>query len=595
MKLFRKFTAIALIAILSFCQSGCSNKFFNNETKEATSGSEAATSDSLQAFDDFTNELFAKIAVQNTLNLHSLVQTPENYGISNYEVTLGSFKTEDLISESDYSNDIRQLKTFDRNELSTSQQITFDELTEYFETEAEYGDLYMFWTQLTPTTGIQVSLPIIFAEYSFDKKTDIDNYIALLTQTDRYFGELIDFERLRSEKGLFMEDSIADQVIDQCNTFLNNSNNNYLLTTFNDRIDAVSGLTEQEKSDYKAANVTAVNTHVLPAYSSLVTGLTALKGSNKYAGGLCNSPSGKEYYEYLLKSQLGWSKSVDELDALLDKYINLGMLQMSALMTKTPTILDNFDSFSFSLTDPQAILTDLKQKIQTDFPVGPDIDYKIKYIDKSLEAYSSPAMYFLPQIDNFSENAIYINNANSELSTLYATLAHEGYPGHMYQSTYFASLDPSPIRTLLRPNGFVEGWASYCELYSYALADSSDNSLNLLMQANYQTILMIYSKVDIGINYYGWTLSDTQDYLAKYNITDTATINKIYETMVAEPCNYPKYSIGCAAFMEFKNTAQTSLGDKFDIKEFHRFLMELGPVQFDIVEKELQSWITKQQ
>lgn len=597
MNLFKKIAAVLLIASLAFSQTGCKNSNTDNTGTQSNTSYEgtAAAISKQQTFDKFTDDLFANIASQNTLNLHNLVQHPENYGISDYEVTLGSCNIEDLTDLSDYTDALEQLGEFDRNQLSESQQLTFDQLTEYFNREVEYSDLYLYWTQLTPTTGIQVSLPIIFAEYGFDEKVDIDNYIELVSQTDTYYKELITFEKLRAKSGLFMEDAIADKVIGQCETFFASaSDNSLLITTFNERIDTFEGLTAQEISDYKIANADAVNNHLYPAYSYLAKELTALKGTNKYAGGLANSPDGKSYYEYLLKSDLGWSKSVDELDTLLDKYLNLSMLQITALATKDPKAMDGFSTFSFSLTDPQAILTDLKKKIQADFPDAPAVDYQIKYIDKSLEEYASPAMYFLPQIDNFTENAIYINNSNTDLASLYAILAHEGYPGHMYQTTYFNSLNPSPIRSFLSSSGFVEGWATYCEQYAYNLADSSNRTLNSIMQANSQAMLLLETKIDLGINYYGWDRAKTALYLAKYNITDSATITEIYETMVSEPCLYPKYALGCIGFLEFKNTAQSALGDKFKIKEFHRFLMELGPVSFDIVEQKLQTWISSQ-
>lgn len=586
MKLFKQFAVLLLIFILSISQISCTSSSARND---ASDGTVSATD--LKDFNTFTNSLFAELAPKSTINLHSLVEHPENFGIENYEITLGSYKIEDLDQTTECINILNKLKEFDRSKLSRPQQLTYDQLLDYFETELEYSDLYLFYTELTPTTGVQVSLPVVFSEYSLKSKTDINNYITLLNQTDGYFKELMDFEKLRAEKGMFMEDSIADKVIDQCQTFLNNTDNNYLITTFDERINALTDLSDTEKNEYKAANQDAVNNHVIPAYKQIIENVKELKGSNEYPGGLCNYPNGSKYYEYLLTSELGWSKSVDELNALLDKYINLSMLQMSTIIAKDSTLIDKVGNFSFQITEPKKIMSDLTEKIKKDFPDPPSVNYDIKYVDKSLEDYSSPAMYFLPQIDNYTDNAIYINNANCDLKTLYSTLAHEGYPGHMYQSTYFASLNPSPIRLMLRPGGYLEGWASYCELYSYTLPESNNTQLNLLMQSNYEAILMLYSKVDLGINYYKWTLEDTTKFLAKYGFTDTEVAKEMYQTMIAEPCNYPKYSLGCIAFLELKNNAQAQLGDKFNAKEFHKFIMDLGPIQFDIIEKKLQSWI----
>ena len=106
-------------------------------------------------------------------------------------------------------------------------------------------------------------------------------------------------------------------------------------------------------------------------------------------------------------------------------------------------------------------------------------------------------MYFMPQIDNLDINSIYINSAGTDSSDLYPTLAHEGYPGHLYQTQYFASTSPSLIRNVIKPGGYIEGWASYVEVHSYEYA--GDNTLlNSLVQCNYALILCLYAKGDIG-------------------------------------------------------------------------------------------------
>lgn len=596
----KKLTAVLLVLTMVLSLAGCQLPWNNDaeqttQSEQLTPPAQSYANEDLDEFNSFTDDFFRANIVQNTLNMHSFVKDPSKYGIDSYDVSLGSFKVEDLDSTSEYVDCLNELKGFDRSQLSQSQQLTYDEMKEYLETELEYSDLYTFWGQLTPTSGVQTSLPMLFSEYSFDKKQDIDDYIALISQTDRYYQELIDFEKLRSEQGYFMEDTIADKVIDQCQTFIDTmKTDNYLVTTFNSRIDAFSGLTSEEVSTYKAANEAAVKEHVIPAYQILVEGLKGLKGTNKYQGGLANYPNGKKYYEYLLDSELGWNKSVEELDGLLDEYLQKELLSMSILVKKDSTLLDGTSDFSFVLTDPNQILTDLSEKLKTDFPDPPQVDYEVKYIDKSLEEYSNPAMYIIPQIDNYTDNVIYINGSNKDTSTLYATLAHEGYPGHMYQSTYFASTNPSAIRYLIRPSGYLEGWASYVEAYSYDLEDSQNKNLNTVMKDNYLATLMLYSKVDIGVNYYGWTVDDTSKFLSQYGFSDASIAKQMYEAMEAEPGVYPKYSLGCVAMMELRNTAESALGSNFSAKEFHRFLMETGPAQFDIIEDRLQEWIDAQ-
>ena len=199
-------------------------------------------------------------------------------------------------------------------------------------------------------------------------------------------------------------------------------------------------------------------------------------------------------------------------------------------------------------------------------------------------------MYFTPQLDNISVNSIYINPSESDSNTLYATMAHEGYPGHMYQMTYFTASNPNPIRFILQPNGFVEGWATYCELHSYSYANTGNDKLNSLAVANYATILCLYAKMDIGINYYGWDESNTASFLSDYGFDNTVA-KTIFNSIVSEPANYCKYVLGYIGFSELKETAQSRLGDKFNLKEFHKFIMDLGPVTFDTLNERLDQWI----
>ena len=322
--------------------------------------------------------------------------------------------------------------------------------------------------------------------------------------------------------------------------------------------------------------------------------LTSLKGSNRYSGGLCNYPDGSRYFEYILSSTLGWSKSVDEYDKLVDSYLKKYMLKMQSLALKDSSILDKFDTFSFNMTDPVGILTDLKKRITDDFPEIPDVNYNIKYVSKALEDYTSPAMYFIPQLDNLDVNSIYINSSGTSASELYPTLAHEGYPGHMYQTQYFAATNPDWIRYILAPGGYVEGWASYVEVLSYNYAQTGNDALNKMYAANYATVLCLYAKGDIGVNYYGWSEDDVYRFISQYGFDDKSVAHEMYYAFVSDPGNYCKYVLGMLGFEQLKTKAQSELSDKFNLKNFHQYILDMGPVQFDILFNNLDAWIKKE-
>lgn len=221
------------------------------------------------------------------------------------------------------------------------------------------------------------------------------------------------------------------------------------------------------------------------------------------------------------------------------------------------------------------------------FPEPPDADVQIKYVQKSLEEYLSPAFYMIPAIDNTQNNVIYINAGHipDDLS-LFTTLAHEGYPGHLYQNVYYMNQNPDPIRCLLGYGGYTEGWATYSEMMSYYFAPVPKENA-VIMQKNTSILLGLYALADMGIHYDGWDLSDTIDFFSNYGITGSDTVSEIYNLIISDPANYLKYYIGYLEFLELKKYAIKEWGDDFTQERFHRIVLETGPAPFKILRRQI--------
>lgn len=583
-KINKKYLAvILLLLVLIVSTSGCST-FTKNKTNKNP-----------QDFDTFLNQVFTTEVQSDTITLNYSLANPENYGIVDPEVTLGHYSVpyieESLATSENY---LEALNQFDYDSLSDEQKLTYDIYKEELKQELKSGDFILYNECLGPTTGTQAQLPMLLAEYNFYDKEDIATYIALLPNIYDYFKEIAEFEKQKSAAGLFMNDKVADSIIDQCETFIGDKENNYLIELFNDKVADFAGLTETEISDYQKANKDGIQNYVIPAYELLITALTDLKGTGTNDGGLCHYDKGKEYYEYLIATNTGSSKSVSELKDMLDASIISNMTKLSSLMTKDTSVYDTVMSLSYSLTDPNEIVDYLKTAIEKDFPVSADVNCSIKYVPESLQDHLSPAMYLIPAIDNYDNNVIYINeNPDYDLTQIFPTIAHEGYPGHLYQSVYFRESQPAAIRSLFNFGGYVEGWATYVEYYSYHMTDFSEN-VAAFLEAEMAANMALYCRLDMGIHYDGWSLSDTASYLKGYNITDEDTVRLLYNTMLEEPALYPQYGIGYLEIMELRETASEALGDDFVLKDFHTFLLDVGPAQFDIIADRLDSWIKNQ-
>ena len=571
--------SFCLITII-LCLSLSSCNIFHKQAKEQ------------KQFDAFMNNLFIEEVKADSLSLNYSLAKPEDYGITDIQATLGEYSIDQMREELSVSeNHLSSLSEYNYEKLTGDQQLTYDIVKEYLETGLILGDYTYYREILGPTTGIQAQLPILLAEYSFYERKDIDEYLDLLPCVYDYFEDISKFEREKSARGLFMNDDVAGRIIEQCNAFIADPENNFLIGYFNEKIEAYDDLTQKEKKNYEIANAIAVIDYVIPAYQLLIDTLSELTGTGTNNAGLYYYPKGKEYYEILTRYKTGSGKSMEEIIQMLDSAIDNGLIKMTALNLTDRKLMDKYSEFtSFPLTDPEDILSDLKKDIRKDFPSAVNVNCDIKYVPASLSDYLSPAMYLIPPIDNYENNNIYINGADKDiLSMIYTTVAHEGYPGHMYQCVYFRSQNPSPIRNILDFTGYDEGWATYVELYSYQYAGIDENLADLLA-ANNVVILCMYARTDIGIHYQGWTKNTAVNYIKNY-IDNTETAARIYSTLLEEPAIYLPYAIGYLEIDELKTKAEVTFGDDFVAKEFHQFLLDIGPAQFDIIENRMERWM----
>lgn len=535
-------------------------------------------------FEAYTEELFCSEVSSNTINLHYTLKNPEDYGITEDAAGLGSFETDTDMVKASVENMRRSLEDFSYDNLDLQNKITYDILEYQIKAAEQSADFILYEEPLGLVSGVQTQFPVVLSEYQFYDSQDVETYLELLEMTGAYFDSLIKFEREKSSAGLFMADYALDTVIEQCQAFLDMGDGNYLYSTFVDRIKDVNELTEEEKSDYIQDNALAVSDCIFPAYEKLISDLEQLRGSGKNEKGLSYLPEGIDYYELVVRQSTGSERSVEEMEDLTRRQITDDLEAMEKVLGITTEEAQEAAA-AIAQTSAELILTRLQEGISGTFPEAPDTVLEVKYVPEEMEDHLSPAFYMIPAIDNTEQNVIYINQAHmSDDLTLFTTLAHEGYPGHLYQTVYYESTDPDPIRSIMDFGGYVEGWATYAEMGSYYLTPLSKEQATLL-QKNSSIILGLYALADMGIHYDGWTRMDTVAFFSNYGITDAETVERIYELIIGSPGNYLKYYIGYVEFLELKKEWAEEKGEAFSQKEFHEAVLEVGPAPFEIVEE----------
>lgn len=550
-------------------------------------------------FDALMDETFRDSLTASLLTLHYSVSDPAQYGITDYPCTFGEFSVSNMQENlMDLQALDSQLSTFNRSLLTDEQILTLDILNEHVDTELSLEGIELYQTPLSSFTGIQIDLPVVLSEYHFYTKKDIDEYLELLSNTDEFFDQILTFEQERSSAGLFCSDAAVDHIVESCQPYMIDADYHLLHTSFLTRLEEFPDLTEEEKNAYIQQNSAILSEQFIPAYKQLADGLSKLKGTGQYEGGLCQYPDGKKYFEYLVRSNTGTSyTNMSDLQNAIEKKNVADIAAMAAIIRNRPELLDQVETFAFSPEDPQEILESLKQEISNDFPEIPDHSYEIKNVAPELKDTLSPALYMVPPMDRYNENIIYLNMAehNGVTQHLYTTLAHEGYPGHLYQNVYFYSTNPCPIRCLMSFNGYSEGWGLYSEFLSYTFQNGVDPDGARLLMYNASASIGLNALLDLNINYFGWDENQTREYLSDYyDVENSNIVSEIYQTLIENPGYYLTYYVGYMEFCEMREQAEKELGDKFDAKEFHKLMLDIGPAPFSVIRSRLEAWLLTQ-
>lgn len=542
----------------------------------------------------------------DTLNMHYNLAVPEDFGICSYEPLLAGYDAErSLHTQAQIENTLAALYTLHTEKLSETDAYLWKLLTRSLENSLALGNYSYYSEPLSPSSGAQAQLPILLAEYTFRRRQDVEDYLMLLEQTDAYFASLLTYEQEKAAAGLSMPGTFLKEVRAQCDTIITKESletgTHFLQTTFQERLQPLLEdriITSQEAQDYIFHNDRLLKTVLLPAYTALGDGILLLEDDSILPTGLASLPEGKSYYEQLLIAETGSYRSIDEIMKLLTEQFSMEYDCIREILAAHPDILQSYNDdllTAFPYQDAPQMLLDLQKRMGDDFPALPEgaTQVSVKAVSANLEAYCAPAFYLTAPLDDTDSNTIYINRQKTPAGLdLYTTLAHEGYPGHLYQNVYYSrtayTSHERPVRELLWYGGYLEGWALYAELLSndYAAAllreHGQENAAVIAQLEGHNRSLQIclYSMLDIMIHYQGAAYDQIAKILQNFGITDSLSHQSIYNYIVQEPCNYLKYYLGYLEILSLQENARILWGNAYTDYRFHCFYLDCGPSDF---------------
>lgn len=586
MKRLRKSTLFLAAALLIGTLQGCGGKDPKEEQKK---------------FDAFVEQDFINTMESDYATMHQLMEQPENFGVDEeqVEVSLGARYDEETLAagKAERKKTIDAFGEFDRSLLNEKQRQLYDLYAFNFAIEEKLlEDRFDYYECLFSSAGgLHYALATTFADWELRDEKDVQDLIVILRDTKPYVDSALDYTKRQEEKGLLMLD--LESIIEHCDGILENRENSAVLASIYARLDAL-GLSAEQTQAYKEELKAAFDESFIPAYEDIRAAMIEFQtDGDNHIEGLAQFEHGKEYYELLFQAGIGSDRSIDEIEEWMTQEFENGFNDLYEALMSDPEVMDQLlGETSTGFGDYESIMEYLKGHMFADFPEISDTKYEIIALSEELGSDSGIAAYFnLPAFDSTQPRQLRVNPLYGDVGSVsnFVTVAHEGYPGHMYQFTYALEQNQHPyLTTLGRNQAYSEGYAIYASYQALAYLDDVSAAYQKAYIANEEISYAVIILADIGIHYKGWDLETFGDFMEENMLSlSEEEMRAQYMQLQNNPVMFEPYYIGYLEIMALREQAESALGDDFDEKAFHEAILACGALPFEQIREEISAYI----
>ena len=538
-----------------------------------------------ESFSEFEDELFQEMMSEDYTTLHFSLRDYQKYGIEKPEVNIGDASWDEYEdSVEDCDEYLKKLQSFDYDSLSETEQKDYRTIAFYLERNKELNSYPYFDWAFNSAEGVIDNLLTTFTEFVFYEKEDIDDYLTTLASVPAYLDQCLENTKKQAAEGYFLTDAMLKETEDAIAKFVDKKDDNELIKIFDENIDAFDGLSAEEKEAYKKKNQEIVLNAYIPSYEKVAEELQKLKGARKADYNVSSLDGGSEYYAALARYKTSIDADVETILDICTQYIEKSVDELYDIMQNHSEVTEETLDFDSA----EDVLSYLEGHLDA-FPALDKVYYNVQYLDPSVANDSIVAYYLSPPVNDMRDNVIKINGDNvSDVIDLYTTLAHEGFPGHLYQTNYYIQQQPSLLRTQLTMMGYQEGWGMFAEgqaLHVSGLSEYASEYQKINIELNY----VLSAAVDLGVNGLGWSTKDVSKYLDNLDL-NSSIAKDLYDFATLQPGTILPYGVGVAMFELLENKAKNALGNDFDQKAFNEVLLNDGNRPFEVVEDDVNAY-----
>ncbi|MCM8568289.1 DUF885 domain-containing protein [Gramella jeungdoensis] len=467
--------------------------------------------------------------------------------------------------------------------------------------------------------GYHAELPAFLINmHRIDSVPDAEAYISRLVGMEKAMNDIIEQLKLREQNGIVPPKFVYDRTLDASRNiikgkpFTKSADASTLMGDFKSKIEKLE-ISEEEETRLVSEAENALVDHVQPAYESLIEFLENQQQRATEEAGVWKFPKGGEFYDNALKRVTTTSLTADEIH-------EIGLNEVARIHGEMEKIMEEVgfegslqDFFEFMKTDEQFyyensdqgkeaylkkaknIINTMKDRLPELFNTMPEADIVVKAVEPFREKSAGKAFYQEPALDGSRPGTYYANLYDMEAMPKYemeALAYHEGIPGHHMQIAIAQELDSIPeFRKFSFFTAYVEGWGLYSEYIPKEIGFYKDpySDFGRLAMELWRSCRLV---VDTGIHAKKWTRQEGIDYYKKNTPAAESACVKMVERHIVMPGQATAYKIGMNRILELREDAREQLGDKFDIKEFHDVVLTNGALPLNILESQVESWIT---
>ncbi|WP_312783123.1 DUF885 domain-containing protein [Brevundimonas sp.] len=511
----------------------------------------------------------------------------------------------------------RMKAEFDPAKLSAQSRMSW-RLFEYGVQQARLSNQWRNWgfqfaANGNPTTGLPVFL---INNHRISSVSDAEAYVSRIGEAERYMGQVATTLKARAAEGVVSPRFVFEPSIENTRNVITGAPfdggaDNPVWADFQKKVAALDA--DQAAKDRLLASARAALTGPYKrGFDTVLTALTEVRPMADSDAGVWRLPNGEAYYNARLQLSTTTDLTADQIHQIgLDEVARI-QAEMEVVKAKVGFTGSLQDFFVFLKTDPrfqypntaegkEQYLTDARGFIAQVMAVAPQwfstlpkAALEVRAVEPFREATASIAFYNAPAPDG-SRPGIYYVNLSDMTQVLKPQIEgisyHEGAPGHHFQIAYAQEIEGLPrFRRFGGYGAYAEGWGLYAEQLGKEMGFYQDpySDFGRLSTELWRAVRLV---TDTGLHAKRWSREQAMDYFRQNSLLSERDIGKEVERYITNPGQATSYKIGELRIEELRAKAETTLGDRFDIKDFHAVVLGSGSVPLDVLADQVEAWI----